>query len=83
MNTVKQNDPKPKCEYVLSDLILKNGGKETAFIGTCGTGERGLHLIAYDQIIKLDDPINSWDSLNCDVVVDEFVDVEITVIHKG
>lgn len=84
MNTVsKPLFKEQKTNYKLGELILCNGGVETAFIGRCGCGPRNeLYLITYDKIIKADEPKHSWESEGCSVYINQFVNIHITVQEK-
>ena len=84
MNRVKDFEkPETKHEYKLGDLILENGGTETAFIGCCGFGpDKSLYIITNNQIVLAKDSEEVWYGGSCDVTVDRFVDIEISVIEK-
>lgn len=69
---------KPK-RNIYSAEDLKNNN-QTAFIGKCGFGpEHELYLITYDGIVLATDPQRAWSYGGCSVVVEQFVDIEITI----
>mgnify|MGYP000571889347 CR=1 FL=1 len=54
---------------------------QTAFVGKCGCDPgHSLYLIAADTIVLLNDPTTVWNDLDCPVVVDRYVDLEIKEI---
>ena len=64
-------------------MILKNNGKETAFIGQCGYGpENEVYLITYSGIMVANNPKRCWINNDCSVYVDKFVDIEMIVREK-
>jgi hypothetical protein len=73
--------------YKLRDLVLQSNRnpKETAFMGKCGVGNKGLYLITRSAIVLAEKPSQSWCLLNngdMNVHVDYFVDISITVTNK-
>ena len=86
MITIKGYDTitKPN-EMLLEDLCksYSNRATEQAFIGRCGDGpEHSLYIIGYDFIFLAGNPTQSWTSPLCPVVIDRFVDLEITIKEK-
>ena len=70
---------KSPSRYFASELC-KTG--ETAFIGKCGCGPaNSLYLITYKAVIQADTPNYKWGGA-AQVIVDRFVDIEITIKEK-
>lgn len=81
MNTIT-NSKKQAVRTTIGQIRELNN--ETAFIGKCGSGpENELYLITYGSIFLASDPRKKqWSSLNCEVYVDRYVDVEIKIVEK-
>jgi hypothetical protein len=56
----------------------------TSFIGKCGYGpEDCLYIVGYSDICLAENPqVMCWSSRDCNVVINEVVDVEIKVVPR-
>ena len=88
MNTVtnlsefqrESKSEKPTVDEVLKEAYQTN---KTAFIGRCGYGPpNSLYLIIYDCIALASDPSFVWTSV-ASVIIDKWVDIEITIKDSG
>lgn len=60
--------------------LIKAYPQETAFIGYGGYSQKQqVFLISHDRIIVLENPVTAY-SLDADVTVEKFVDLEIKVL---
>lgn len=75
-----------KPPTTLGELVGDSTGyrdRHQAFIGQCGNGPRNtLYIVGFNQIYQASDPYESWSSLDCEVVVQEFVDLVINIKRK-
>jgi hypothetical protein len=56
----------------------------TSFIGKCGYGpEDSLYIVTHDHIFLATDPIYMlWTSKDCSVIINEIVDIEMSVVFR-
>ena len=84
MNTVIKEDVKIQAtSYQLSNLCGTNFRKSrTAFIGKMRGYHTGLYLIHFEGIIKAEEPNQTWELTGATVLVDRFVDVNISIVER-
>lgn len=86
MNTIKKDQPiLENTTTVLNELLDRtdNGKSETAFIGRCGNGpENSLYLITYSSVVLATNPQRDWCDDYCQIVINRFVDIVITIKEK-
>ncbi len=57
--------------------------KRSAFIGTAGFGDFGLYLVTYQGITKAGNANETYNGRGCDITIDRFVDVNISIVERN
>ncbi len=72
------------CKTTIKDLTGGNcKSNRDAFIGCVGESEEHqVFLVTYECIVLLKEPSKTWNGRDCEVHIEKFIDLDITITER-